>query len=110
MYFTETSWTIPDIWEVSEAFDQEYDQPTYEAKIGRLAQQAEHHAGEINELKAWKDAVQTLEQEDHYLAVLLAVRPVGSTSRLLDRVKLVGTALLICVLILMGIILFSAKR
>jgi hypothetical protein len=40
MYFTETAGTLPDMGEVSEAFDRDYDQATYEAKIGGLAQQA----------------------------------------------------------------------
>jgi hypothetical protein len=110
MYFTETAWTLSDISEVSEAFDREYDQPTYEAKIGRLAQGTEHRAHETNDLKVWKDAVQTLSQEDHYLLVLLAAQPGSPSSLLMDRVKLVGSALLICALILAGIILFSARR
>jgi hypothetical protein len=37
MYFTETAWTHPDIWEVNESFERDYDQPAYEAKIGELA-------------------------------------------------------------------------
>jgi len=110
MYFTETAWTLPDMGEVSEAFDREYDQRTYEAKIGSLAQQARRHADEINDLQEWKDAVRTLEQEDHYLLVLLTTHPVRSMSRLTDRLKLTGTAVLICALILVGIILFSAKQ
>ena len=109
MYFTETAWTLPDIEKVSEDFDREYDQSTYEAKIGSLAQQARRHANEIDELKDWKDAVRTLEQEDHYLLVLLTAQPVRSTSRLTDRLKLVGTAVLICALLLVGVIVFSSK-
>ena len=110
MYFTETAWTLPDISEVSEAFDRKYDQPTYEAKIGRLVQEAEQRANQTNELKVWKDAVRTLKQEDHYLLVLLAAQPGSPSSPLMDRVKLVGTALLICALILAGIIFFAAKK
>jgi len=37
MYFTETAWTLPDIWEVNEVFERDYDQLTYEGKIGELA-------------------------------------------------------------------------
>jgi hypothetical protein len=110
MYFTETAWTLPDMGEVSEAFDREYDQSAYEAKIGSLAQQARRCANDTNELKEWNDAVRTLEQEDHYLLVLLTAQPVRSTSRLTDRLKLVGTAVLICTLILVGIILFSPEQ
>lgn len=107
MYFTETAWTPPDMGEVSEAFDRDYDQPTYEAKIGGLAQQARHHADEMEE---WKEAVLTLGREDHYLLVLLNAQSARSPSRLKDRLKLVGTALLICALMLAGMILFSQKH
>ena len=110
MYFTEAAWTLPDIWDVSKAFDREHDQPTYEAKIGMLAQKAEQRARETNELRDWKEAVRTLRQEDHYLLVLLAAQPRTSSSQAMDRLKLVGTALLICTLILVGIILFSPRN
>jgi hypothetical protein len=110
MYFTETAWTLPDMGEVSEAFDRDYDQPTYETKIGGLAQRARQHADEMNELKEWKEAVLTLGREDHYLVVLLAAQPAHSPTRLKDRLKLVGTALLICALMLAGMILFSKKH
>jgi hypothetical protein len=30
LYFSETAWTLPDIEEVNEAFDREYDQAKYE--------------------------------------------------------------------------------
>jgi hypothetical protein len=110
MYFTETAWTLPDIWEVNEAFEREYDSPTYEAKIGRLARKARDRADGMNELEMWKDAVRTLKREDHYLLVLLAARPESSSSRLIDGAKLVGTALLVCALILAGIFLFTLKK
>jgi hypothetical protein len=33
LYFTESGWTLPDIMDVSAAFDREYDQDEYEQKI-----------------------------------------------------------------------------
>jgi len=33
LYFTESGWTLPDIAQVSEQFDREYDQEHYEKKI-----------------------------------------------------------------------------
>ncbi len=111
MYFTETAWTLPDMPEISEAFDKEYDQPEYEAKIGSLARKARGRAEESNNLKAWNDAVRVLAQEDHYLLVLLAAEPLeSSSSKLMDRVKLVGTALLVCALLLAGIALFALRK
>jgi len=36
LYFSETAWTLPDIADVSDAFDRDYDQARYEEKIGTL--------------------------------------------------------------------------
>lgn len=36
LYFTETAWTLPDIMEVSDEFDRDYDQNEYEKKIAGL--------------------------------------------------------------------------
>jgi hypothetical protein len=109
MYFTETAWTLPDMQKVSEVFDIEYDQQTYEAKIAGLAKQARCRAEKFNELKEWKNAERVLGKEDHYLLVLLTQQSVRSPSNFPDRLKLISTALLICALILAGIILFSSK-
>ena len=109
MYFTETAWTLPEIWEVSEVFEKNYDQPTYEAKIGNIARKARAREASANELRTWKEAVKTLKLEDHYLLVLLSVPPESSDSLLVDRLKLVGTALLICLLILAGIVFLSNR-
>jgi hypothetical protein len=36
LYFSETEWTLPDMAEVNDAFDREYDQAAYERKIGKI--------------------------------------------------------------------------
>ena len=36
LYFTETGWTLPDIMNVNEDFDREYNQDEYERKIANL--------------------------------------------------------------------------
>jgi hypothetical protein len=116
MYFTETAWTLPDMLEVNQTFERDYDEAAYEAKIGKLARTAEGRAAETNELATWKEAVQTLEREDHYLLVLLAAptessdSPESSDSRLVDRAKLIGTALLVCILLIAGFVLFHSKE
>jgi hypothetical protein len=38
LYFSETGWTLPDIWEVNAAFDRDYDAAAYEDKIAGLIQ------------------------------------------------------------------------
>ena len=37
LYFTETAWTLPDIMEVNDQFDREYDAAEYEKKIADLS-------------------------------------------------------------------------
>ena len=36
LYFTESGWTLPDITQVNEQFDREYNQDEYEKKIARI--------------------------------------------------------------------------
>ncbi len=81
MYFTETAWTLPDIYDVNEVFERDYDDREYEAKIGSLARDARTRAKGAGELDRWKEAVRVLEQEDHYLLVLLSATagPSGSS-------------------------------
>jgi hypothetical protein len=110
MYFTETAWTLPDMAAVSEVFDRDYNPAAYEAKIGRLARNARDRAAARNELTIWKDAVRTLQREDHYLLVLLSAKPESSNSRLTDRLKLAGVALLTFALILAGAFLFISMK
>lgn len=110
MYFTASAWAPPGMWEVNEAFERSYDTPTYEAKIARLAAIAREHVSDSGEIQMWVEAVQVLRREDHYLLVLIAASSSSySRTELKDRTKLVGTALLIVLLILVGIVLFSSR-
>jgi hypothetical protein len=43
LYFTESGWTLPDIAQVSEQFDREYNQDDYEKKIARIIAKAYKH-------------------------------------------------------------------
>jgi hypothetical protein len=40
LYFTENYWTLPDMMEVNEAFDRDYDAAEYEKKIAQLVRHA----------------------------------------------------------------------
>jgi hypothetical protein len=108
MYFSETAWTLPDIWDVNEVFERDYDQTAYEAKIGELARKARTRGAAANELEVWKEAVRVLKRDDHYLLVLLAGPKRLSDSLFVDRLKLVGTAFLV-VLLVIGGLWFSSK-
>jgi hypothetical protein len=44
LYFSETAWTLPDIWDVSDKFDRDYDQDLYERKISGLIKNAVNRA------------------------------------------------------------------
>jgi hypothetical protein len=55
-------------------------------------------------------AVKVLKREDHYLLVLLDASVKPSDSYMVDRLKLVGTALIVCLLLLVGVFLFSARK
>ena len=101
LYFSETAWTLPDILEVNNAFDREYDQTEYEQKIGGLVHNlcARTRANDREESEAWNEAVRTLRREDHYLLVLIDAGEPSSVSagRLL---RLVVIAVVIAGLVL----------
>jgi hypothetical protein len=73
LYFSETHWTLPDIWDVNDAFGREYNSDAYESKIARLIQNARARSRKEDkaDLQAWSDAVRTLSKEDHYLLVMI---------------------------------------
>ncbi|HXU18520.1 MAG TPA: hypothetical protein VN708_25660, partial [Terriglobales bacterium] len=43
LYFSETNWTLPDMMEVSQQFDREYNQDQYEKTIAELVRNATEH-------------------------------------------------------------------
>ena len=101
LYFSESAWTLPDITEVNAAFDCEYNQEEYERKVAQLIGNAREKDRE-NDRDAfddWTEAARTLRGEDHYLLVMIDAA--GASARPPhDRLKLLGTALVIaCVLV-----------
>lgn len=112
LYFSETGWTLPDMGEVSDIFDREYDQSLYEKKIRTLAQNfcSKARNGNNNDLETWKAAVQTVCQEDHYLLVLIDALRADQISRQFDMpsswgrfLKLSAIGFVIaCVVLLVG--------
>lgn len=73
LYFSETGWTLPNIMEVSDNFDREYNQNDYEKKIARLirneTKRLKKDDGE--EFASWIGAIRRLKKEDHYLSVMI---------------------------------------
>jgi hypothetical protein len=111
LYFSETAWTLPDIAETNDAFDRDYDQSTYEQKIGTLAHKFCTEARKTNrdDLGSWKEAVRTISPEDHYLFVLIKGAKASADSPVGDRLKLVTLAFLITLLVLAGTYLFANR-
>jgi hypothetical protein len=100
LYFTESGWTIPDIVQVSEQFDREYDQNEYEKKIARIIAKAYKHILQESrvEYNRWWGAVRFLRREDHYISVLIGMarlRPRGDQWKLLAA----GLAIVGCILV-----------
>lgn len=63
LYFTESAWTLPDIMDVAEKFDEEYDQPEYERKIASLVGHAANRARDEGQLDNWRAAASLLDTE-----------------------------------------------
>jgi hypothetical protein len=92
LYFTESGWTLPNIMEVAEKFDEEYDQDEYEKKIAKLVKSAAKRAMKRpgDDYAKWWEAIRLLGREDHYISVMIngaGLRPRG------DQPKLLATAL-----------------
>ena len=86
LHFTETEPTLPDMLEVSDRFDQEYDQWEYETKIVKLLKAAYHRdlKKSPSNAREWEEAVIRLKDEDHYILVMtdralpITRRPIGN--------------------------------
>jgi hypothetical protein len=95
LYFTETAWTLPDIMEVSDEFDRQYDQAKYEKKIAHLIRNETKRLRRENpeEYASWISAARKLKKEDHYISVMVdgAGLPTGLISDIWKGGILVGT-------------------
>jgi hypothetical protein len=100
LYFTESGWTLPDIVQVSEEFDREYDQAKYEGKIAKLVTKADRRIrkGSREDYDKWWAAIRFFEREDHYITVM--IRLAGLRTRG-DQLRLFATGLGIvaCILV-----------
>jgi hypothetical protein len=74
LHFTEVHPSLPDIYEVNDEFERDYDSEQYEQKIARLLKNA--RARDENQSpgvgQAWKDAVEALQREDHYILIMVS--------------------------------------
>jgi ribosomal protein L11 methylase PrmA len=74
LQFTEVNSPPPDIYKVAEQFDREYDSDQYEAKIAALLRNARNCDAKNSAIaeQQWKDALESLKEEDHYILVMCA--------------------------------------
>ena len=83
LYFSEVDETLPDMMEISAAFDLEYDQAAYEEKMASIIRNfvtwAKLH--DTAALAQWKAAIKKLKSEDQYILVLTGLAA-GSMSYL----------------------------
>jgi len=89
LYFSEGSAMRPEMQEVSDTFDRDYDQKTYEKKIEKLIQDALKRSRDGGGLdySSWRDAIRRLRKGDHYILVIIdsaraSVRPLHDRLRL----------------------------
>jgi hypothetical protein len=101
LYFTESGWTLPDMMQVSEDFDREYDQAEYERKIAKLITKADTRIrnGSREDYDRWWAAIRFLQREDHYISVMIrlaGLRPRGDQLRLFATGLGIVTCILVC--------------
>ena len=73
LYFTEQHPTLPNILEIAAEFERDYDGDEYEQKISALLKNARDRDknGSPGQDQQWKDALDALKNEDHYILVMV---------------------------------------
>jgi len=95
LLFSESSPTLPDIRQVNEIFDRDYDSAQYEATIVSLIRHVKLSFWQNPDAgHAWNEAAKQLRGEDYYFMMMLneagsGERPPG------DLIRLIGTAVAI---------------
>jgi hypothetical protein len=109
LFFSETSPTLPDIAEMNETFDHDYDRLEYENKIANLIRDlrlAERQNPEAN--RSWNEIIRSLRGKDYYFMVMLN-EACGQERSRGDLIRLLVTALVI-VGVILGIASFFTGR
>ena len=116
LYFSETGWTLPDIMEVNDQFDREYDQAKYEKKIAHLIRNLTKRMRKESpdDLKSFVGAIRKLKKEDHYILVMVEAAGIrtGSVS---DETKIgllfaIGIAFVVALGVLSSYLGLAAPR
>lgn len=77
MYFTESAEASEDPIKLNDEFEAQYETDAYESKISGLLKRAHARVKKdgAESLRLWDESVRLLRQGDHYILVLLDVRP-----------------------------------
>lgn len=112
LYFSETHWTLPDIYEVNAVFEKECNTADYERKISRLIQRFKSRVrrDEPATLENWNREVAAISSEDHYLLIMIGEAAEPSRSTRLAQLVVLGAVASIAALLLTFLILFIARR
>ena len=70
LFLSESGWMLPEIPEVAEVFDREYDEPEYERTISGLIRRARKRSDK-RKSQLWSNAIKRLRRGDHYLLVMI---------------------------------------
>ena len=120
LYFSETHWSLPDIYAVNEAFEREYSTEEYEQKVAMLIRNllARLTRDDSTSLDRWHEAVHLLRSEDHYIVVLIgrangnltssAPNPVSQKSR--RMMQLVGNGVVAGLLVIILMLILHGLR
>jgi hypothetical protein len=92
LLFSEAGWAPPDIMEVNDEFDRQYDSDEYEKKVSTLIRHLDQRLRQDSpaEYEDWKSAVTYLKPKDHYVNIMIAHAGVSPRG---DRLKLWATGL-----------------
>jgi hypothetical protein len=112
LYFSETHWSLPDIYDVNAAFEQEYNTVDYERKISQLIRnfKARVEADDGPKFEDWNREVAVMASEDHYLLVMIGAAEEPSPSKRLSQLLLVGVVAGMAALLFTFVLLFIARR
>jgi hypothetical protein len=107
LLFSQVDGTPPDIMEVADEFDRQYDPTEYEKKVSTLITRLDKRLRKDSptEYDAWWSAIKYLKRKDHYVNVMIGqsnLRPAW------DNLKLIGAAML-CIVGLMCWFFISEK-
>jgi hypothetical protein len=106
LYFTEVHPSLPDIYAVNAEFDRDYNSESYEARIAKLLSAARTRDSQQSSDREpeWKDALDALKKEDHYILVMTAEAFGSKANRARDVMIYLGVGIAIVLFIVLKMV------